>query len=679
MLLDPTQLEGVPAQDVGDVPTGLPVGDDWKLIVVSDETAAAPHQAYEWPVGDALTRINPADLWAEVQPIVNGTAVPGSIGQKYFHGKAGNAIDIYQHNGTTWLLKRSIGVTTTNATGPANAAPTVALTVSTASLVLGGSFTLAAVPADSDGTIARVDFYEGGTLLISKTAAPYLHDVTPATAGTKTYTAVAFDNQGASRSSTPQSVAVLAPSNQLPTVTGSLSASSVQVGQSVTFSAVATDSDGTITQVQFFDSSTLLGTVTDAPYSVSYAPTQTGTRSLFVKATDNSGAVRTTAAIPLTVTAQAGNLAPTVSLTASPSAPIVGQTLSLTATPADPDGTIAKVEYFNGSTKLGETTQSPHSFSLPITSAGTNFFTAKATDNLGATGLSAVAFVLASAAPVQNVTPEPPAFASFQDTQAGGQVTLVPASGIALSDYRVALPGSSVFNAVTSEIITVGNVAGSVRAYSVAATGRNQSPTASSAAFTAYTPPANAAPAVSLTLGNTGTVANAAQQTATVTATDSDGTIASVVLTDNGTTIPASNSSSPFTFAWTPTGAGSHTVTATGTDNSGAVTTSTASFTLAAAIPVYNITLDTSNPTDSQQTDGAFFAPASSQQLKFNGRTGTGASGVTLNVEFVDTSDGSTSYLSLNDDYKGDGFGFVRSNGTTFYGSFPQADASITC
>ncbi|RSK46104.1 hypothetical protein [Hymenobacter perfusus] len=90
---------------------------------------------------------------------------------------------------------------------------------------------------------------------------------------------------------------------------------------------------------------------------------------------------------------------------------------------------------------------------------------------------------------------------------------------------------------------------------------------------------------------------------------------------------------------------------------------------------MYNTTLDASNV----QTDGAYFAPASSQQLKFNGRTATGASGSTFNVEFVDTSDGSTSYLSLNDDYKGDGIAFVRANGTTYYGSFPQSDASITC
>jgi hypothetical protein len=42
-------------------------------------------------------------------------------------------------------------------------------------------------------------------------------------------------------------------------------------GTAITVSAIAADSDGTVTQVQFFDGATLIGTDTAAPYSMSLA------------------------------------------------------------------------------------------------------------------------------------------------------------------------------------------------------------------------------------------------------------------------------------------------------------------------------------------------------------------------------------------------------------------------
>lgn len=76
---------------------------------------------------------------------------------------------------------------------------------------------------------------------------------------------------------------------------------------------------------------------------------------------------------------------PTVSLTApannaSFSAPA---TISLTADASDTDGTISKVEFFNGSTKIGEDASAPYSYVWTNVPAGTYAITAKATDNLG--------------------------------------------------------------------------------------------------------------------------------------------------------------------------------------------------------------------------------------------------------------------------------------------------------
>lgn len=78
-------------------------------------------------------------------------------------------------------------------------------------------------------------------------------------------------------------------------------------------------------------------------------------------------------------------LAPMVNLTApaGPQAVLVGSSVSLEATAADADGSISKVEFFQGGTKLGEDTSAPYGWLWSGASAGVYSVTAKATDNNG--------------------------------------------------------------------------------------------------------------------------------------------------------------------------------------------------------------------------------------------------------------------------------------------------------
>ena len=73
-------------------------------------------------------------------------------------------------------------------------------------------------------------------------------------------------------------------------------------------------------------------------------------------------------------------------------------TVSLAATASDADGTVAKVEFFNGATKLGEDTTAPYSFTWTGVAAGTYTVTARATDDLGASTTSAPSTITVSAA-----------------------------------------------------------------------------------------------------------------------------------------------------------------------------------------------------------------------------------------------------------------------------------------
>lgn len=90
-------------------------------------------------------------------------------------------------------------------------------------------------------------------------------------------------------------------------------------------------------------------------------------------------------------TCAGANRAPTVSLTspASGSSFTAGTGIPLAATAADPDGTVAKVDFFAGNTLIGTDTSSPYNLTWPNVAAGNYVLSAVATDNLGASTQSA--------------------------------------------------------------------------------------------------------------------------------------------------------------------------------------------------------------------------------------------------------------------------------------------------
>ena len=102
----------------------------------------------------------------------------------------------------------TIGAPTWSA--PPNKAPTVSLTTPTngATFVGPATISIGANASDPDGTIIRVDFYQGTTLLGSRTAAPYTITWSGVAAGTYSLTAQAVDNLGAFKTSTAVSITV---------------------------------------------------------------------------------------------------------------------------------------------------------------------------------------------------------------------------------------------------------------------------------------------------------------------------------------------------------------------------------------------------------------------------------------------------------------------------------------
>jgi hypothetical protein len=94
-------------------------------------------------------------------------------------------------------------------------------------------------------------------------------------------------------------------SNQPPSVSITKPMAGSVFGRSVSIpiTANASDSDGPVAKVEFFDGAEKLGEALSAPYSFSWVGAAAGTHVLTAKATDNRGATTTSSRVPITVTA----------------------------------------------------------------------------------------------------------------------------------------------------------------------------------------------------------------------------------------------------------------------------------------------------------------------------------------------------------------------------------------
>ena len=108
--------------------------------------------------------------------------------------------------------------------------------------------------------------------------------------------------------STEQLVDPLPPDNQSPTValTAPVAGGSAAVNSPVTVSAAASDADGAVSSVEFFDGASSIGTDTTSPYSITWTPTTAGARSLTARATDDANATTTSAGRLFIVTSAPG-------------------------------------------------------------------------------------------------------------------------------------------------------------------------------------------------------------------------------------------------------------------------------------------------------------------------------------------------------------------------------------
>jgi hypothetical protein len=159
-------------------------------------------------------------------------------------------------------------------------------------------------------------------------------------------------------------------------------------------SANATDSDGTISKVEFYAGTTIIGTATAAPYQITWGLVSAGSYSLTAVATDNS--LASTVSPPLVISVGLPNIGPSVTLDAPRGGTTfsAGSNILLVATAADLDGSISKVEYFAGASLVGTATVPSSGAVYSVTwtnvNSGEYALMAKATDNVNGTTNSSI-------------------------------------------------------------------------------------------------------------------------------------------------------------------------------------------------------------------------------------------------------------------------------------------------
>ncbi|HEY8401689.1 MAG TPA: Ig-like domain-containing protein [Cytophagaceae bacterium] len=182
--------------------------------------------------------------------------------------------------------------------------------------------------------------------------------------------------------------------NNLPTITISSPANnaSFKEGTSVTINANATDSDGSITKVEFYNGANKLGEATTSPYTHTLTGLTPGNYTITATAIDNNNA-SSSASVSFTIVA---NVPPTISISspANNASFKEGTSVTINVNATDSDGSITKVEFYNGANKLGEATASPYTYTLPDLTPGDYTVTAIAFDDDNASATASITLTI---------------------------------------------------------------------------------------------------------------------------------------------------------------------------------------------------------------------------------------------------------------------------------------------
>ncbi|MHB8522126.1 MAG: Ig-like domain-containing protein [Limisphaerales bacterium] len=271
-----------------------------------------------------------------------------------------------------------------------NAPPVVALASPTNGAVFHTppSIALTATASDPDDAIRQVSFIGDGHLLHSVTNAPYTWTWTNAAVGAHVLSATAEDQFGATAQSKSVTIRVvdLPPAVHWVTPTNG---ARIVLPAVVPLTVRITNDYGQIAKVSFYANDHLLGSVTNAPYSVLWTNPAAGGYVLEARAQDLYGGIGE-AGVEVRV---ASNSPPSVGIVSPEDLTRFASRTNFVifATASDQDGQVRQVEFFANGVSLGvRTNKTDGEYRLTWTGVPPADYTltAVATDDLGASSTS---------------------------------------------------------------------------------------------------------------------------------------------------------------------------------------------------------------------------------------------------------------------------------------------------
>lgn len=291
------------------------------------------------------------------------------------------------------------------------AAPTVVLTAPIANSTHAAPATLALqaqVEPEAGRAIARVAFYANGAPVGETDTPPYRVSWSGVGLGFYNLYAIATDELGATAASPLVPVTVVwAPAPDI-AISEPLTDVVFTAPAVITVKADVRPDHVAAGRMDFYANGVPIGSASVPPFHIVWENVPAGVYQLSAIVTDTYGSARASAAVQVIV-AVPPTAVPVVAISSPADNAVFARhaPIPLSATASDSDGSIAMVEFLQGTVSLATVTQAPYAFTWTDATPGTYAIMARAVDNLGATTYSApVAVTVQEAGQVYYIHPD---------------------------------------------------------------------------------------------------------------------------------------------------------------------------------------------------------------------------------------------------------------------------------
>ncbi len=411
------------------------------------------------------------------------------------------------------------------------------------SVVKSGSVAITGSASDSDGSVVSYKWKEGSTVLADTASFEYMS----ASIGTHTLTLTVTDDDGATHSDTV--IVTVTPIPNIPPVADAGKDQTLVVGKTVTITGTGSDADGNIVSYKWEEGNTLLRNSRYLTKSFS----KTGTYTYTFTVTDNKGAAHSDT-VTFTIIEEGANIPPVAN--ANDGKDIVmmlGDRVDINGSGSDADGTIASYSWSEGTKVLGTS----GTLSYTAATVGVHTLVLTVTDNDGAKVSDNIKVTVND---YPNVLPT----ADAGEDRTIGENTASTITGVASDSDGVIVSYRWSENNVTLSDMAGFEYESSVigeHTLTFEATDDDGATVSDTVVVTVNDLP-NVAPVANA--GSDVTIYQGDATTLQSKSTDSDGSIASYLWTENGETLADTVS-----FDYTGLELGDHTLTLTIMDNEG--------------------------------------------------------------------------------------------------------------